>query len=127
MQSLPLLRRLGEVVDGRERAWAELMYIESQAMLSTMIALMLSRRIPSLAVHDSIIVPVSNWHEATIALAHWYWRFVNAWPVLVPHFPEGHEVPTFKQNQTTIRSGYTTLSNVLPTYSDDDPNNPLNF
>ena len=41
----PFLRRLGEVVDGRERGWAELMYIESQAVLSTMIALM-HRRVP---------------------------------------------------------------------------------
>jgi hypothetical protein len=121
IQSFPLLRRLGEIVHGRERGWAELMYIESQAMVSTMIALMLSRRIPSLAVHDSLIVPVSSWHEATIALAHWYWKAVNAWPVLVPHFPEGHEVPTFKQNQTTIGSGYTTLS------SADDSLNPWNL
>jgi hypothetical protein len=129
MQSFPLLRRLGEVVEGRERGWAELMYIESQAVLSTMIALMRSRPIPSLAVHDSLIVPVSSWHKATIALAHWYWKFVNAWPVLVHHFPEGHQAPRFKQNQTTIRSGYTTLSNdpVAERYSDDDPNNPLNF
>ena len=129
MQAFPLLHRIGEMVDGRERGWAELMYIESQAVLSTVIALMRSRRMPSLAVHDSLIVPVSSWHEATIALAHWYERFVNAWPVLVPHFPEGCEVPTFKHNQTTIRSGYTTLSNdpEVPTYSDDDPLNPLNF
>ena len=44
-----------------------------------------------------------------INLAHWYVRFVNAWPVLVPHFPEGHEVPSFKQNQITIRSGFYPL------------------
>ena len=128
MQSFPLLRRLGEVVDGRERGWAELMYIESQAMVGAIISLM-HRRIPSLAVHDSLIVPLSNWHPAMIDLAHWYQRVVNAWPVLVPHFPEGHEAPSFQQNQITIRSGYYTLSNEpeLPTYSDDDPNNPLNF
>jgi hypothetical protein len=129
IQAFPLLRRIGEVVDGRERGWAELMYIESQAVLATMIGLMRSGRMPSFAVHDSLIVPVSSWHEAMISLAHWYRRFVNAWPVLILHFPEGHEVPTFKQNQTTIRSGYTTLSNNpdFPAYSVDDPNNPLNF
>jgi hypothetical protein len=129
MQAFPLLRRIGEVNDGRERGWAELMYIESQAMLSTMIGLMRSRRMPSWAVHDSLIVPVSSWHEATIALAHWYERFVNAWPVLVPHFPEGHEVPTFKQNQTTIGSGYITLSNEpeAKAYDPDDPLDARNF
>jgi hypothetical protein len=128
MQSLPLLRRLGEVVDGKERGWAEPMYIESQAMIGAMIALM-HKRVPSLAVHDSVIVPVSSWHETMIHLAHWYWKFVNAWPVLVPHFPEGHELPTFKQNQTTIRSGYSTLSNDPESeiYSPDDPSDALNL
>src|SRR5262249_29124081 len=29
MEAFPLLRRIGEVVGGRERGWAELMYIES--------------------------------------------------------------------------------------------------
>ena len=94
------------------------MYIESQAMIGAMIALM-HKRVASLAVHDSLIVPVTEWHEATIFLAHYYWRFVRAWPVLIPHFPEGHEVPTFKHNQTTIRSGYTTLSNDLEVYNDE--------
>jgi hypothetical protein len=128
VHSFPLLRRIGEEVDGRERGWSELMYIESQAMIGAMIALM-HRRIPSLAVHDSLIVPVSNWRQAMIDLAHWYIRFVNAWPVLVPHFPEGHEVPSFKQNRTTIESGYYTLSNDpdVPAYSADDPMNPLNL
>lgn len=128
MQAFPLLRRIGEVVDGRERAWAELMYIESQAVLSTMIELM-HKRVPSLAVHDSLIVPMSSWHHTMIDLAHWYQAVANAWPVLTLHFPEGHEVPSFKQNQITIRSGYYTLSNdpEVQTYSADDPMNPLNF
>jgi hypothetical protein len=128
MQAFPLLRRIGEVVDGRERGWAELMYIESQAVLSTMIKLM-HKRVPSLAVHDSLIVPVSRWHETMIDLAHWYQRVSNTWPVLVPHFPEGHEVPAFKQNQRTIGSGYITLSNdpEPQPYDPDDPLDPRNF
>jgi hypothetical protein len=127
-QAFPLLRRIGEMVDGRERGWAELMYIESKAVLSTMIALM-HGRVPSLAVHDSLVVPLSSWHETMINLAHWYVRFVGAWPVLMPHFPEGHEAPSFKHNQTTIRSGYTTLSNdpAPPLYNPDDPLDPRNF
>ena len=31
MQAFPLLARLGEIVDGHERGWAELMHIESQS------------------------------------------------------------------------------------------------
>jgi hypothetical protein len=128
MGTFPLLRRIGEVVDGRERGWAELMYIESQAVLSTIIGLMYTR-VPSLAVHDSLIIPVSKWHHTMICLAHVYRIFVKAWPVLVPHFPEGHEVPSFKQNQRTIGSGYKILSNdpELPQYNPDDPLDPRNL
>jgi hypothetical protein len=71
MQSFPLLRRIGEVVEGRERGWAELMYIESQAMVGTMLQLM-ARKTPSLAVHDSIIVPLSERVYAMYLLVQWY-------------------------------------------------------
>jgi hypothetical protein len=99
IKRFPLLIRLGEIVDGRERGWAELMHVESEAMLSTMQLLMNGRKkIPSLAVHDSIIVPISSWNDATIDLAHWYHRVTNAWPVLVPHFPEGHVEPALSHN-----------------------------
>jgi hypothetical protein len=92
LQAFPLLARLGEAVEGRERGWAELMFIESQAMLGTMLALM-HKKIPSLAVHDSIIVPLSQVDEATYLLRHWYHRYAKVWPVLVSHFPEGHHEP----------------------------------
>ena len=92
MQAFPLLTRLGEIVNGKERGWAELMYLESQAMHVTMFQLM-HEKIPSLAVHDSIIVPISRQHEAATYLTHWYSRFTNATPVLVPHFPEGYKDP----------------------------------
>jgi hypothetical protein len=59
MQAFPLLARLGEIVNGIERGWAELMYIESRAMFWTM-ADLVREGIPSLAVHDSIIVPASR-------------------------------------------------------------------
>ena len=59
LQAFPLLARLGETVEGRGRGWAELMHLESHAMLGTMLLLM-RQQIPSLAVHDSIIVPVSK-------------------------------------------------------------------
>lgn len=64
MRAFPLLARLGEVVNGIERGWAELMYIESRAMFWTMIDLA-TEGIPSLSVHDSIIVPYLKWQQAT--------------------------------------------------------------
>jgi hypothetical protein len=109
LQTFPLLARLDEIVEGRERGWAELMYIESQAMLSTMLGLM-HKRIPSLAVHDSIIVPLSNWQEAAIGLAHWYHRLTSVWPVLVPHLPEGHkELPVVLRGKVVTDHGSALL------------------
>ena len=124
MQSFPLLRRIGEVVDGRERGWAELMYIESQAMVGTMLQLK-ARKTPSLAVHDSIIVPLSERVYAMYLLEHWYHRFTSVWPILVPHFPEGHE-----EEVEDRRSRIRIVNSPDPkeqAYSADDPTNPLNF
>jgi hypothetical protein len=55
----PLMARWGEPVRGRVRTWADLMYWESAVMVSTMIDLMRDHNIPSLAVHDSLIVAQS--------------------------------------------------------------------
>jgi pimeloyl-ACP methyl ester carboxylesterase len=55
----PLMARWGEPRNGRVRTWADLMYYESVVMVSTMVALMRDHGIPSLAVHDSLIVPQS--------------------------------------------------------------------
>ncbi len=55
----PLLRRWGEPRKGRTRTWADLMYWESVVMVSTMVELMRDHNVPSLAVHDSLIVPRS--------------------------------------------------------------------
>jgi hypothetical protein len=55
----PLMARWGELRKGRNRTWADLMYYESVVMVSTMVDLMRDHGIPSLAVHDSLIVPRS--------------------------------------------------------------------
>jgi hypothetical protein len=57
----PLLPELG-VDDEKPDAWAPLMFMESEAILTTMLSLM-GRGVPSLRVHDSLIVPQQ--HEAT--------------------------------------------------------------
>jgi hypothetical protein len=56
----PLIGRWGEPRNGRVRTWADLMYYESVVMVSTMMELMRDHGIPSLAVHDSLIVPQSS-------------------------------------------------------------------
>ena len=89
IERFPLLARLGEIVEGKKRGWAELMYVESQAILETMLELM-HEQIPSLAVHDSIIVPVTAHKKACEVLRKHYKKFTKVTPVLKTKFPEGH-------------------------------------
>ena len=88
IQKFPLLARLAEAADGQEHGWAQLMYIESQAMFETMLELM-QEQIPSLAVHDSIIVPLLERQKAINALTRHYKNFTNAKPELTIKWPEG--------------------------------------
>ena len=55
----PLVACWGEPLGGRVRTWADLMYWESVVITSTMMELMRDHGIPSLAVHDSLIVQQS--------------------------------------------------------------------
>jgi hypothetical protein len=64
----PLMARWGESRKGRVRTWADLMCWESVVMVSTMVDLMRDHGIPSLAVHDSLIVPQSAINTASTAL-----------------------------------------------------------
>jgi hypothetical protein len=91
LATYPLLARLGETVNGHKCGWAELMYIESRAMFATMVELM-ERKVPSLAVHDSIIVPINKHFLASQALRHFYKGLAKAEPVLVSHAPKGHKL-----------------------------------
>jgi hypothetical protein len=87
MAAYPLLARLGETVNGHKCGWAELMYIESRAVFATMVELM-ARKVPSLAVHDSIIVPIGQHRLASEALRHFYQTYTKAEPVFVSHAPK---------------------------------------
>jgi hypothetical protein len=55
-------------------------------MFATMIDLM-NEGIPSLAVHDSIIVPVLGRNRAAKVLTKHYQRCANATPVLIHKLP----------------------------------------
>jgi len=91
LATYPLLARLGETVNGHKCGWAELMYVESRAIFNTMKELML-RKVPSLAVHDSLIVPINQHSLASQALRHFYKQFTGAEPVFVSHAPKGHKL-----------------------------------
>lgn len=64
----PLMALWGEPQNGRVRTWADLMHDESAVMVSTMVDLMRDHAIPSLAVHDSLIVARSAISTATAVL-----------------------------------------------------------
>jgi hypothetical protein len=106
MQAFPLLARLGEIVNGIERGWAELMYLESRAMFWTMMDLA-NEGIPSLAVHDSIIVPYLKWHEATRVLTKHYQQCTNATPVLITNYQKAfREIPPpWERDEDVVQIG----------------------
>ena len=58
--SIRLLDRWGEPIGGRAPTWADFQYDESVVIVSTMLRLMREHEVPSLAVHDSVIVPSSQ-------------------------------------------------------------------
>lgn len=97
MAQHPVLGHLGKTVDGRKAGWAELMHAESRAMFSTMLELK-GLGIPSLSMHDSIIVPILKHHVALRLLRKNYRAVTNANPVLVSHAPQGHRLLVPRDN-----------------------------
>jgi hypothetical protein len=68
VQQHPLLGRLQEPIRGRVRGWPDFMFRESHAMVGAMLDLKRNHDVPSLAVHDSLIVPASKTDLAIQAL-----------------------------------------------------------
>jgi hypothetical protein len=79
IKAFPILARLGQ----RKRGWADLMYLESVAMIATMTNLMRKHGVPSLSIHDSLIVPVSKQALALRELTACYHRATKVKPKLV--------------------------------------------
>jgi hypothetical protein len=88
----PLMARWGEPRRGRIRTWADLMYYESVVMVSTMVDLMRDHGIPSLAVHDSLIVPQSAINTTAMALKARF-RSVTQQEVQLTIHPKGLTLP----------------------------------
>ncbi len=59
---------LNDPIEGRKRDWSDLMWIESQAILKTMLDLKRNYQVPSYPVHDSLIVPKSKADRAVAQL-----------------------------------------------------------
>jgi hypothetical protein len=82
IERYPLLARWADA-DGPR--WADLMYRESRAIIGAMLELMREHKVPSLAVHDSLIVPQSQRALAEELLKRNYMFSCKAEPKLVVH------------------------------------------
>jgi hypothetical protein len=78
----PLLERWGSEINGRVLDWADLMFIESQIIISTMLVLKRDHGIPSLPVHDSLIVPRSKVWRAQEVLTGQFQEMTGCIPSL---------------------------------------------
>jgi len=78
----PELREWGRPLKGRVHCWADLMWIESAAVLATMLTLIREHSIPSLSVHDSLIVPASKVEVASKTLTKMFSGLTGARPLL---------------------------------------------
>jgi hypothetical protein len=97
----PALAEWGEaanwgVFGNRIHNWADLMWIESNVMLSTMLKLMREHRVPSLSVHDSLVVPAIAAETTTEVLKESFRSNLHVTPLLKinpPTPPEREKVP----------------------------------
>jgi hypothetical protein len=92
----PALETWGQALGGRTYGWADLMYLESGVMFSTMLDLMRDHNTPSLSVHDSLIVPVSRAEDAREAIKARFLAQQKVEPLLKINWP-----PATKKTTTT--------------------------
>ena len=78
----PILERWGQPINGRVRTWADLMFAESKVIVGAMLWLMRNTSIPSLAVHDSLIVSEEHEHMTAKTLKAVYWGHLRVTPLI---------------------------------------------
>ena len=78
----PALEAWGQPLNGRVHGWADLMWLESMAMFSTMLNLKREDEVPSLSVHDSLIVAASKADIASQRLARMFLGVTLVRPLL---------------------------------------------
>ena len=78
----PILDLWGKPLDGRVRTWADLMFDESRVIVDTMLWLQRQKDIPSLAVHDSLIVAQQHEELAVKTLRAVYRGHLKVTPLI---------------------------------------------
>ncbi|KTR83855.1 hypothetical protein NS277_07915 [Novosphingobium barchaimii] len=76
-EHMPLLKRIGECPYG----WADLQYAEANILIDAMISL-IDKGIPSLPIHDSLIVPASKSLEAHNVISDSFFRSLRVKPLI---------------------------------------------
>jgi hypothetical protein len=90
----PALAAWGQPLGTEIHSWADLMWMESNVMQSTMLELKRKHQIPSLSVHDSLIVPAHNAETARTLLVEKFQDHRGVTPLLkinwsdLPNIPE---------------------------------------
>jgi hypothetical protein len=83
----PALKAWGTPLKGRVHGWPDLMWRESEAMLIAMLMLRKEHSVPSLSVHDSLIVPASKVEVASEMLVRAFGIVTGAHPLLKVNQP----------------------------------------
>ncbi len=78
LETFPALKNL----EDHEDIWADLQFSEAEAVIGAMLSLMRAHGVPSLSMHDGIIVPRSKADLAKTVLAREYHRVVGVEPML---------------------------------------------
>ena len=78
LKAFPALRRL----ERYSNIWADLHFLEAEAVIGTMLILMRRHGVPSYSMHDGLIVPRSKADLAMTILAKEYRRKVGVDPML---------------------------------------------
>jgi hypothetical protein len=78
LAAFPALKKLEDHSD----IWADLQFLEAEAVIGTMLSLMRHFRVPSLSMHDGIILPRSWARQGKTVLAREYRRVVGVEPML---------------------------------------------
>jgi hypothetical protein len=88
LAAFPALREL----ERHEDIWADLQYIEAEAVIGTMLILMRTHGVPSLSMHDGLIVSRSQAELAKKVLSEQYQEFAGVTPILTVDVAEGDYV-----------------------------------
>ncbi len=80
LEAFPALKKLEE--HRRDDLWADLQFKEAEAIIRTMLILKRRYGVPSLSMHDGLIVPRWKWDLAKDILTKEYRRVVGVEPML---------------------------------------------